>query len=99
MASDGTSSPSAADTFFILMRDPVRESSWLKLTFLRDTAAYSLIGMLTSPKLIARSRWLSAYVRVFPTRRRMNRGTAVGRLGRRVLIGALALVTALAACS
>ena len=52
MASAGTSSPSAADTFLYLMRDPVRESSWLKLTVLRDTAAYSLIGMLTSPKLI-----------------------------------------------
>src|SRR5215207_7316382 len=52
MASAGTSSPSAADTFLYLMREPVRESSWLKLTFLRDTAAYSLIGMLTRPKLI-----------------------------------------------
>src|SRR5918993_1162011 len=45
-------SGSAADTFLYLMREPVRESSWLKLTFLRDTAAYSLIGMLTRPKLI-----------------------------------------------
>ena len=53
MASAGTSSPSAADTFLYLMRAPVRESSWLKLTLLRDTAAYSLIGMLTSPKLMA----------------------------------------------
>src|SRR5687768_11790815 len=53
IASAGTSSPSAADTFLYLMRAPVRLSSWLKLTFLRDTAAYSLIGMLTSPKLMA----------------------------------------------
>src|SRR5687767_3310232 len=52
IASDGTSSPSAADTFLYLMRAPVRLSSWLKLTFFRDTAAYSLIGMLTSPKLM-----------------------------------------------
>src|SRR5688572_9591821 len=52
MASVGTSSPSAADTFLCFTRAPVRESSWLKCTVLRDTAAYSLIGMLTSPKLI-----------------------------------------------
>src|SRR5687768_16713110 len=53
IASPGTSSPSAAETFLYLMRAPVRLSSWLKLTVLRDTAAYSLIGMLTRPKLMA----------------------------------------------
>src|SRR5437870_2848060 len=34
------------------MRLPVRLSIWLNDTFLRDTALNSLIGMLTSPKLI-----------------------------------------------
>src|SRR5438046_1770136 len=41
-----------ADTRFIFTREPVRESIWLNDTFLRDTALNSLMGMLTSPKLI-----------------------------------------------
>ena len=35
------------------IREPVRVSIWLKDTFLRDTAVNSLMGMLTSPKLMA----------------------------------------------
>src|SRR5918993_4343497 len=100
IASPGTSSPSAADTFLYLMREPVRESSWLKLTFLRDTAAYSLIGMLTRPKLIDPLQMALGIRASIPNLSADEQGTGVGRLGGRVLIGGLvAAMVATAACS
>src|SRR5688572_14407915 len=89
MASAGTSSPSAADTFLYLMRAPVRLSSWLKLTFLRDTAAYSLIGMLTSPKLMAPLQMALGIRGSIPVSDEVAKGTPVRRLARGVLIGAV----------
>ena len=95
IASAGTSSPSAADTFLYLMRAPVRLSSWLKLTFLRDTAAYSLIGMLTSPKLMAPLQMALGIRWSIPVSTADAKGTAVRRLPALVLIGAvLALLVA-----
>jgi hypothetical protein len=52
MASPGTSLPSAADTFWYLMRLPVRLSIWLKWTVFRLTAEKSFTGTVTRPKLI-----------------------------------------------
>src|ERR1700704_2385977 len=48
----GTSVPSRADTFFNLMREPVRSSIWLNDTVFFETALVSFTGMLTSPKLM-----------------------------------------------
>src|SRR5688572_23371809 len=69
MASAGTSSPSAAETFLCLTRAPVRESSWLKCTVLRETAAYSLIGMLTSPNEMDPLQMARGMAKVFPPSR------------------------------
>src|SRR5688572_21429874 len=97
IASAGTSSPSAAETFLYLMRDPVRESSWLKETFLRDTAAYSLIGMLTRPKLMAPLQMALGIRGSIPVSTADAKGTAVRRVASGVLIGAALALTV--ACS
>src|SRR5215471_19691762 len=78
MASAGTSSPSAADTLRYWTREPVRVSIWLKLTDLRDTAVNSLIGMLTSPKLMAPLHMARGMEAVFPEDPQMNRLASVG---------------------
>src|SRR5687768_12174235 len=93
IASEGTSSPSAADTFLYLMRAPVRLSSWLKLTFLRDTAAYSLIGMLTSPKLMDPLQMALGIRGSIPVSTADAKGTAVRRRASGALIGAVLLVS------
>src|SRR5215218_6257801 len=52
MSSYGTSSPSASATRLCRTREPSFSRSSRKLTFLRETALYSLTGTLSSPKLI-----------------------------------------------
>src|SRR3990170_2541158 len=52
MCSAGTSSPVSSETFWYLMRDFVRSSSWLNETPWWRTAVNSLTGMEISPKLI-----------------------------------------------
>src|SRR5437764_5032242 len=53
MSSYGTSSPVSVDTRFWRMRVLVLASSWWKRTSFCETALNSLMGTLTSPKLMA----------------------------------------------
>src|SRR5512134_3171251 len=81
MASPGTSLPSAADTFWYLMRLPVRLSIWLKWTVLRLTAEKSFTGTLTSPKLIEPLQMGLGMVTVFPNFEELKSVTACVRSG------------------
>jgi hypothetical protein len=52
----------------------------LNVTFLRDTAVYSLIGMFTSPKLIAPLHVALGMQSVCPNRRSINSLTSLSSI-------------------